>query len=172
MLDPMSTSLMTIRPAKSADAPEIAHAHEEAWRHAYQGVIPHIALSQMIARRGPGWWQGALRKGMQALVIDFDGELAGYATLGRSRMRGTLYKGEIFELYVRPGYQGVGFGSRLFRTARSELASRNLPGICAWSLADNERACAFYKALGGKPVSEGLEHFGDTALRKIAFAWR
>jgi ribosomal protein S18 acetylase RimI-like enzyme len=168
----MSTSLISIRTARGSDAPDIAHAHQEAWRHAYQGVIPHLPLSRMIARRGAGWWRDAIERGLHALVLDFDGELAGYATLGRSRLRGTRYRGEIFELYVRPAYQGVGFGKRLFTTARAELAARNLDGLCVWSLAENDRACAFYLHLGGQPVSEGVERFGDASLRKVAFAWR
>ena len=39
------------------------------------------------------------------------------------------------------------------------------------SLADNDAACGFYLRLGGKPVAEGAERFGDVSLRKVAFAW-
>lgn len=168
----MTTCLISIRTAGRKDAPDIACVHEEAWRHAYQGLIPHLHLSRMIARRGSRWWQGALKEGMPALALDFDGELSGYVTFGRSRMRGTPYSGEIFELYVRPSCQGVGFGGRLFHAARTELSGHNLEGLCVWSLACNERACGFYSHLGGRRISEGLEQFGDTSLRKIAFAWR
>ena len=34
-----------------------------------------------------------------------------------------------------------------------------------------DRACGFYLRLGGKPVAEGAESFGDVSLRKVAFAW-
>ena len=63
-------------------------------------------------------------------------------------------------------------GGRLFRAAREELTARHLDGLCIWSLACNERACDFYSHLGGRRISEGLEQFGDTSLRKISFAWR
>ena len=168
----MTTDLVSVRTARTGDAAAIAHIHEEAWRNAYQGLIPHLPLSQMIARRGPGWWQGTLSKGMAALVLEFDDELAGYVTLGRSRMRGTSYGGELFELYVRPDYQGVGFGGRLFRAARAELEVHGIDGLCVWSLADNDLACAFYLQLGGRQISEGTEKFGESILRKVAFAWR
>ncbi|MGH6765721.1 MAG: GNAT family N-acetyltransferase, partial [Bradyrhizobium sp.] len=36
----MSTILIEIRRAKAADAREVAATHDEAWRTAYQGVIP------------------------------------------------------------------------------------------------------------------------------------
>ena len=113
-----------------------------------------------------------LTKGMPALVLEFDGELTGYVTLGRSRMRGTPYGGELFELYVLPDYQGIGFGGRLFRAARVELEARGIEGLCVWALADNEMACAFYLHLGGRQISEGADKFGDALLRKVAFAWR
>ncbi|MDA7946528.1 MAG: GNAT family N-acetyltransferase [Hyphomicrobiaceae bacterium] len=167
----MPTDLTSVRTARSEDAAAIARVHEQAWRHAYQGVIPHLPLAQMIARRGPGWWQNTLAKGMPALVIEFDGELAGYVTLGRSRMRGTPYGGELFELYVLPDYQGIGFGGRLFRAARAELEVRGIEGLCVWALVDNEMACAFYLHLGGRPISEGADTFGEAVLRKVAFAW-
>jgi hypothetical protein len=40
-----------------------------------------------------------------------------------------------------------------------------------WALTDNDSACAFYLSLGGKPIAEGAERFGDISLRKVAFAW-
>jgi hypothetical protein len=36
----MSTTLIEVRPAKVADAAGIASTHDEAWRAAYQGIIP------------------------------------------------------------------------------------------------------------------------------------
>ena len=168
----MATSLISIRTARPEDAPDIARAHREAWRYAYQGHIAHLPLERMIARRGAGWWQRSLESGMHALALDFDGGLVGYATLGRSRMRGTPYMGEIFELYVRPGFQGSGFGRRLFSAARTRLEDAQITGLIVWALADNDAACAFYTHLGGRPISEGIERFGDQTLRKVAFAWK
>lgn len=168
----MATDLISIRIAKAADAERLAQAHEEAWRTAYQGIIPHLALSRMIARRGPGWWQKALQRKMPAILLSFDGAPAGYATYGRNRLRGTPYGGEIFELYVGPVYQGAGFGRRLFDASRDRLARMGHRGLIIWALADNDVACGFYARMGGRPVSEGLEDFDGTSLRKVAFAWR
>lgn len=168
----MATELISIRPARAEDSGGLAATHEEAWREAYQGIIPHLALERMIARRGPAWWRRAHERKAPVLVLDYDGAPAGYATYGRSRLRVTPFQGEIFELYVRPVYQGLGFGQRLFRATRGRLDEHGLKGLVVWSLADNDRACAFYLRLGGKPVSEGSEAFGDVTLRKVAFAWR
>src|SRR5918995_531190 len=59
----MSTVVIEIRQAKLADAPAVAAAHDEAWRSAYQGIIPGVELDKLINRRGADWWESAVRKG-------------------------------------------------------------------------------------------------------------
>jgi ribosomal protein S18 acetylase RimI-like enzyme len=167
----MPVDVVQIRLARSKDAQALASAYEEAWRSAYQGIIPHISLQRMIAKRGLAWWQSALSRRTPLLVLDFGGEAAGYVTFGRSRVARSPYQGEIFELYLHPIYQGLGLGEKLFDGARQRLGEQRLKGLMLWALTDNDAACAFYLRLGGKPVAEGAERFGDVSLRKIAFAW-
>ena len=59
----MNTTLIEVRRAKPSDAPAIAATHDEAWRGAYQGIIPGPELDKLINRRGPAWWDCAVRKG-------------------------------------------------------------------------------------------------------------
>ena len=56
----MSTVLIEIRRARAPDAGAVAEAHDEAWRTAYQGIIPGAELEKLINRRGPAWWDGAI----------------------------------------------------------------------------------------------------------------
>ena len=114
----MSVDVAHIRPARPKDASSLAAAYEEAWRGAYQGIIPHLSLERMLARRGLRWWESALRKRTPLLVLDFGGEAAGYVTYGRCRLGRTPFQGEIFELYLHPIYQGLGLGEKLFDGAR------------------------------------------------------
>lgn len=109
---------------------------------------------------------------MPALILQFDTEIAGYVTYGRSRTGGAPYQGELFELYVRPVYQGTGFGHHLFHAARARLARAGCKGLIVWALEDNESACGFYDRLGGQPVRWSEEWFDHTRLKKVAFAWR
>ena len=48
----MSTTLIEVRPAKAVDAAAVASTHDEAWRSAYQGIIPGAELEKLINRAG------------------------------------------------------------------------------------------------------------------------
>ncbi len=167
----MNTVEIDIRKASPQDAESISVVHHDAWMGAYSGIIPHKALFRMVGRRGVGWWQSAIRRAANVLVVEIGGSVVGYATLGRNRARELSQKGEIYELYLQPEYQGVGLGSKLFGAARKRLEAHGLSGTVVWALEDNSGALSFYSGLGGRDIAEGVEVFDQKALRKIAFAW-
>jgi len=167
----MSTTLIEVRPAKAADAAAVASTHDEAWRSAYQGIIPGAELEKLINRRGPQWWDSAIRKGSRVSVLVFGDRIAGYANYGRNRARSLHFEGEIYELYLRPEFQGLGFGRRLFTSARRDLMQSGLKSMVIWALSDNDPATEFYRALGGRMVARSSEKFGAKSLDKVAFAW-
>lgn len=168
----MSTVLIEIRRARAADARAVAETHDTAWRNAYQGIIPGAELEKLIARRGPDWWDSAIRKGSRIALLQFGDDVAGYANYGRNRARSLFYDGEIYEIYLKPEFQGLGFGRRLFSAARKDLAQSGLKSLVIWALSDNEAAVDFYRALGGRAVARSSERFGGKVLDKVAFAWQ
>ena len=168
----MKTIAAEVRFAEDGDAGDLASVHEASWQGAYRGIIPHSSLSRMLQRRGPGWWQQAIKNRAAILVIEFGGEIAGYATLGRNRTKALMADGEIYELYLKPKFQGLGFGRRLFAAARDLLQTRGMHGLAIWALADNDNAMGFYSSLGGADVAEGEETFEAVTLRKVAFVWK
>lgn len=168
----MSTILVDVRPARESDAIGISEVHDEAWTTAYRGIIPPVALEKMMCRRGPAYWRRLTsRGGAGTLVLIFDGEVAGYATLGPNRVRRLNYGAEIYELYLKPTHQGVGLGRRMFAEARRILKANSLDGLVAWTLEENVQARQFYSALGGSEVARTVEPFGDARLSKVAVAW-
>ena len=167
----MSTTLIEVRRAKPSDAKAIAATHDEAWRGAYQGVIPGPELDKLINRRGPQWWDSAIRKGSRIALLQFGDKIAGYANYGRNRARSLHYDGEIYELYLRPEYQGLGFGRRLFTAARRDLVQSSMKSLIVWALSENDTAVEFYRALSGKTVARSSEKFGTRVLDKVAFGW-
>jgi hypothetical protein len=86
----MVNTLVTVRTARAADASDIANVHDLSWREAYRGIIPGRELERMVLRRGPRWWETAVRRGSNILVLDFDESIVGYATYGRNRAKSIL----------------------------------------------------------------------------------
>lgn len=163
--------LITVRRARAEDAAEIADVHDSAWRDAYRGLIPGRELERMIARRGPRWWRQAIARGSRLLVLEFDEAIAGYATYGRNRVPTLPFQGEIFELYLAPEFQGLGYGRRLFHAARRDLADHGYNSFVVWALADNDRATGFYEHLGGRIVRRAQERFGGEPRERVAYAF-
>lgn len=168
----MATVEIAIRRAVADDAPALSALYAEAWRYAYRGIIPGLTLERMISRRGPTWWRRMHAQGGATTVLEFGDILAGYATYGRNRhgRRGAV--GEIHELYLRPEYHGAGLGRRLFEAARDELKAAGMRGLLVRSLAANESACRFYRAMGGREFARASERVGGQRLPIIAFHWR
>lgn len=169
----MSSLTVDIRTADRRDARGIAAVHDEAWQLAYAGIIPALHLTRMIQRRGPAWWTRAIERSKGGIMVVAVGEtVAGYATLGPSRrVAGLSFDGEIFELYVKPEYQGLGFGTRLFRAARERLAANGRMRVIVWALEANAPALTFYRSRGGKPIAKDKERFGTDELVKIGFGF-
>ncbi len=165
-----SPSTVQIRSARPADAHLLALLFKESWTLAYTGILPSDALAQLLSKRELGWWQKSLSSEDPVLVLEVGGVVAGYATAGRCRSQGKQ-KGEIYELYLAPVYQGLGFGEHVFEACRHRLDERGLKGLLVWALVDNTQACHFYWRRGGRPVGSVTELFGRTRLEKVAFGW-
>lgn len=153
-----------------ADAADLVRVFNDAWKLAYSGIIPEPHLTTMIDRRGEEWWRKAIRSRERLLVLEVCGELAGYATCGPARSRGR-FEGEIYEIYLDPAHQGLGFGAHLFEAARHALDMEQLNGLIIWALSENRGAADFYIRRGGRPVARVLDRIGGKKLEKIAYSW-
>ncbi len=160
-----------IRRGRVADAKALSEIFRESWRQSYRGIIPHLHLELMISRRGKEAWQTMLRSSENVLVLEVCGEIAGYATWGAARSRGHKQQGEIYELYLSPLYQGMGFGEHLFEACRHQIDERKLKGLVVWALLENTPAIDFYWRRGGRPVARTFDRLGGARLEKIAFTW-
>lgn len=165
----MTTNTVSIRRARAADAAGLSAVFDAAWREAYQGVIPGVALERFLARRGPASWHAMIGSGRGLAVVAFGDRIAGYAAYGRARDRTLATDGEIDELYIAPEFQGLGLGTRLFRAVRNDLIDRGLTRIGVWALADNARARAFYEGLGGVAGPTSVERLSGICLPRAAY---
>lgn len=165
-----SSDHVRVRRGRPADAKALAQIFRESWQQAYSGIIPHLHLETIIRRRGTEWWSSAIKSGDNVMVVEVDGTVAGYATCGAARGR-TSAAGEIYEIYLSPLYQGLGFGEQLFEGCRATLDERRLKGLVVWVLTQNTPAIGFYWRRGGRPVAKAFDRIGGAKLEKIAFTW-
>lgn len=165
-----SRSEIAVRKGTLDDAGALTSLFRETWEASYRGVIPHLHLESIIRRRDKAWWKNAVTSGDGLLVLEVAGTLAGYATFGRSRLK-SKYQGEIYEIYLMPTYQGLGFGEHLFEGVRYALDQRKLNGLIIWALADNAAAQDFYWRRGGRPIAKSTDRIGGARLQKVAYAW-
>lgn len=165
----MAQLLLSVRLARNSDATSLSRVFDLAWREAYRGILPGAVLERMISRRGPAWWSHMIKRGRPLAVLDDGEHLAGYISYGPARQTGLSIKGEIDELYLAPEYQGCGLGRRLMKAACNDLNAHMLSPVGVWSLADNERACAFYEKHGGHPVRSVKDMFEGKSLIKVLY---
>lgn len=163
---------IVVRNAQRWDVPELARVRMASWRHAYEGLIPELELRRMnaqdIARRMHRSLENQLATTM---VVHRAGELpSGYALAGPQPDRSLGYRGEVFELYLRPEAQGQGAGRRLLSSVLWRLADRAQWPVLIWVLADNP-ARHFYEACGGHQVLASTVNVGGARLNRLGFAW-
>ena len=118
-----------------------------------------LEAAGMDPEAGPATWDDARKAALAGtkdgkysliLPLQFGDRIAGYANYGRNRARSLFYEGEVYELYLRPEFQGLGFGSRLFNAARKDLGQSGLKSlVAAMEPLGPERAFA-----GGGPLAD------------------
>ena len=145
----MVKTVLSIRHARPGDAEAITRCTmfpgatlTAAHSGGRTGAHDRAPRPAVVALGDPSWDGSSSR-------LDFDHQIVGYATYGRNRVPSMPYSGEIFEIYLMPEYQGLGFGRRLFNAARRELAEHGYLSTIVWALADNDKAPGFYQRLGG-----------------------
>ncbi|MYZ47999.1 GNAT family N-acetyltransferase [Propylenella binzhouense] len=168
----MTALVIDVRKGRPADAEGIADVHAAAWREAYSGLIPAVALERMIVRRSAPWWREAVAKKRGLLVLDVGGKVAGYTTFGAARTRTSATVAEVQEFYLAPEYQGIGLGARLFAGAVKMLRAQGYVRLVIRALAENDRAVTFYERRGGRLVARSEETLGGKALPCLWFEFR
>jgi GNAT superfamily N-acetyltransferase len=166
----MTALVIDVRPARAADAAALADVYAAAWREAYAGLIPAIALERMIVRRSAGWWRDVMKR-RAILVLEVGGTVAGYSTFAPARGRAQS-AAEIQELYLRPEYQGIGLGTRLFSAVMKRVKGRGYARVLVRALAENDRANTFYLRRGGSLVAKSEENLGGRALPCLWYEFR
>jgi GNAT superfamily N-acetyltransferase len=110
----------------------------------------------------PERWHALLADpGVTMFVAEDEGGLLGFTACGESRDPDSGgVAGEVRTFFVGPGAWRRGVGRALMAAALGDLAARGYQEATVWSFAGNERANAFYEAMGFRP--DGTERAEET----------
>lgn len=166
-----------VRPARRADAADLARVEAAAWQAAYGDLLPATTLARLVPVRLEARWRRRIVAGEDVLVYPGrDDRPLGYVTIGAAREDAGGFAGEVYELYVHPEAQGAGVGGALLQAARTELG-HDYAWLHVEVLRDNHRARAFYQAAGletdGVPLRRPLGAFARAGryTRSLGAVW-
>jgi GNAT superfamily N-acetyltransferase len=143
-----------IRPALQEDADTIAAIHIRARREAMPW-LPVLHDDDDVRR----WIAGDILPACTVRVAVMEGRVAGFAA---------LKDGDLEQLYIRPGHQGLGIGSALLDEAK-RLSPR---GLALWAFQRNTPARAFYEKRGFKIAEETDGSGNEEKEPDVRYVWR
>lgn len=128
-----------IRRAQLEDAGRLGQLHSQCWAELYSGVLPPDVLAELSPAVMAQLWQRFVTRGEDyaQYVAELDGEIVGFAGFGPGRDEGFAQLREVYFVYVEPGNQRSGIGSRLLA---AEADASYL-----WVSKRNRRAHRFYR---------------------------
>ena len=165
--------VVIIRPAHFGDEARLARVYIDTWRAAYRGLLSQSLLDDLSYRDVTVQWVRTLEHAQTHcfLAQNEREEVTGFITAGPEMTGTTGFDAEVYTLYVLPGFQRLGVGNRLLRAAVDALVDSNRSSLIIWVLKGNP-AEAFYRKMGGVPVSEKSTWLGGASYTEQSFGWR
>jgi L-amino acid N-acyltransferase YncA len=163
-----------IRMARPTDAADIAHVYVESWRDTYAGILPDAGLVRMSKTDQAAAWTRTIKqsnlRNPVLVAADTKSNIYGFASAGPSRERSLPYEGEVYTLYVAPGWTGQGIGAALLSSVFRLFSKGGYNGMIIWALSDNPSRF-FYEAMGGTLAAERNHPMWGKTFREIGYAW-
>ncbi|MDG4826486.1 GNAT family N-acetyltransferase [Asanoa sp. WMMD1127] len=161
--------MVTVRPARVDDVPQLARVIVRCWQETYRGLMPDAVLDDpgfVPARER--FWTAALtddryRDNVTA-VAEHDGALIGVAMSGPPLDAEPAWSRQLYVLYVLAAHHGTGAGPALLHAVVAPDQSAAL-----WVADPNPRAQAFYRRHGFEP--DGTTQI-DQGVREIRMVRR
>ena len=140
----VNSAPMIIRDAERAEFPLLAALQIRSWRDVYRGVMPDTYLDHEIENDLHTRWQELRPSGDDLVLVADQGCIRGFITVW---CKPDPY---IDNLHVEPGERSRGAGRLLMQTAAHRLAQCGYDRVSLYVAAQNHRAAAFYRMLGGR----------------------
>lgn len=166
-------NVINIRKYKDEDYKAVTIVHVNSWKTTYKGIVPQQYLDNLTYKSRYEMNRNFMSNSdVSAFVAeDSSGKIIGFATCGMSKEKIDNYDGELYGIYILEEAQGKGLGKRLVHTVREELIERGFKSMIIWALEEN-KACEFYKAMGGKKLEEEQWlKYGSKKVKAVSFGF-
>ena len=162
---------MLIRKAEIEDVKGIAKVHVDSWRTTYKGIVPDTFLKSLSYEQRELIWKKGIKENHVFIAENENGRIVGFSTGGKERTgKYEAYTGELYAIYLLKEYQGKGIGRSLVQSVVNDLNGKNLNSMLIWAIEENP-ACRFYEALGGKQVDTEEIEIAGKKLSEVAYGW-
>jgi GNAT superfamily N-acetyltransferase len=150
-----------VRPARPADADQLARVQVASWRSCFSGIVPPALLAELTSDSAVTVWQDRWREAVtnpptsrHRVLAAVSGapprEMVGFVSAGPAtdadRWPGT--DAEIYEFRVLPDRTGQGHGGRLLHAAADMLASDGFGTVSTWVLEGDVALRHFLESAG------------------------
>lgn len=145
---------VVVRIPRAIDAERIARVHVGSWRESYAGIVPAPVLAKVNEADRAEKWRGYVElAGFRTFLAEVDGEPAGFIHSGPlSEPLVDSADAHIYTLYVLSPYHRQGLGRRLLGVTAATWHEQGGRAISVGVLTQNQRARAFYEAMGARFV--------------------
>jgi diamine N-acetyltransferase len=146
--------LISYRPLRAEDADAVFDAAREAWRFTYATIFDTVFIDQFVRTNYAPDRLSALVPAVAAQHMFFDVALDGDRIIGFCNIGVTPRGAELFRIYLRPAYIGMGVGSGLLERGEHFLRTRRVPSYHCFVHKDNELGKRFYLRRGFRHLSD------------------
>lgn len=164
---------VTFRAPVIDEAEALARLHIACWREAYAGIVPDEALAAADLGERTQRWRKSIADPATFVLAAFDGETPLGFILARPNDDPAIpgADGQVAALYVLESHHRLKLGSRLIAAAARWWLTRGGTALGLGVLAENARAVAFYKRVGGRAVKRGTYNWAGHPLSDVIFVF-
>jgi GNAT superfamily N-acetyltransferase len=163
--------MVTVRPAVPGDSGAIGRVQVETWRTAYRGLMPDEAVDAFDVAARQQLWRELLARDRPpdsaTFVAELDGEVVGFASVGRSR--DDEDEGELYAIYLHPSCWDRGIGRSLLERSEQWLRTSGFERALLWVLEGNERGQRFYRAAGWERDGRKVDTFQGAEVTELRY---
>jgi GNAT superfamily N-acetyltransferase len=172
------TADVSVRPARPADAPEIARIQAVTWRTAYRGVLPREVLDEWDEATATAVWHAAVTAPPtpgHGVLVALEGQTpVGFAAFGPPELTAAEREDpagpttEVSTLLVEPRWGRRGHGSRLLSAVADLAGTAGAARLQVWLLEGDRVSSGFYESAGWAPDGWARTlDTGDEPLREV-----